>query len=72
MASYLNEQYQRFYEILSAKDKYSLVCEKCPLNKECEEATAKLTIEEAENQPTCEEVLFRWMLTGEKPKIEGE
>jgi hypothetical protein len=72
MASYLNEQYQRFYEILNAKDKYSLVCERCPLQKECEEATAKLTIEEAENQPTCEEVLFRWMLTGEKPKIKGE
>ena len=72
MASYLNEQYQRFYDILRASDKYGFICEKCPLNKECEEATAKLTIEEAENQPTCEEVLFRWMLTGEIPKIKGE
>lgn len=63
-----NEQFDRFYAVLAAKDKYGLVCTKCPLEKQCEEASKTMTITEIESGPTCEEVLLQYILTGETPE----
>lgn len=62
------EQFERFEMVLWAKEKYSMNCEKCPIAEECEEASKTKTLEEIENGPTCEEVLLRYILTGEVPK----
>lgn len=62
------KQFERFEMVLWAKEKYSINCEKCPLAKECEEASKTKTLEEIENGPTCEEVLLRYILTGEIPE----
>lgn len=63
----MKEQYQRFCEVLSAKDGYFVNCNKCPIQKECEETSSKLTQEEADNQEPCEFALLKYVLTGEKP-----
>lgn len=63
----MKEQYQRFCEVLEAKDGYFVNCEKCPIQKECEEASSKLTQEEADNQEPCEYALFLYVLNGERP-----
>lgn len=63
----MKDQYQRFYEVLSAKDGYFVNCDKCPIQKECEEVSSKLTQEEADNQEPCEYALFLYVLNGEKP-----
>lgn len=62
-----NEQFQRFYDVLRAKEQYSLNCELCPICSECERYSNNLTIEKAENAPSCEELLLLYILTGEKP-----
>lgn len=62
------EQCQRFDMVLRAKEEYSINCEKCPINKECFDWSSKMSIEEAENGPTCEEILLHYILTGEKPQ----
>lgn len=62
-----NMQLNRFVQVLWAKEKFSMNCNKCPLNKECETASQGLTEEEIYNNPTCEEVLLRWIITGEIP-----
>ena len=64
----MKEQYQRFYDVLRAKEKYSMNCELCPICQECYNYTELLTIEEVENAPCCEELLFNYILIGEKPK----
>ena len=63
----LFEQYARFEEVLRAKDKYSLNCERCPIRDACEAHTEGLSIEEAENLEPCEKVLFDYILTGQTP-----
>lgn len=63
-----HEQFERFQMVLWAKEKYSMNCEKCPLAQECEESSKTKTLEEIENGLTCEEVLLRYILTGEIPK----
>ena len=62
-----NIQVSRFLQVLLAKEKFSMNCNKCPLYKECETAFQGLTEEEKHNSPTCEEVLLRWIITGETP-----
>ena len=62
-----NIQLNRFEQVLWAKEKFSMNCDKCPLHKECETASQGLTEEEIHNNPTCEEVLLRWIITGEIP-----
>ena len=63
-----NKQLERFEMVLWAKEKYSMNCGKCPLAKKCEEASKTKTLEEIENGPTCEEVLLRYILTGDIPE----
>lgn len=63
-----NKQLERFEMVLWAKGKYSMNCEKCPLEKECEKASKTKTLEEIENGPTCEEVLLQYILTGDIPE----
>ena len=58
----MNEQYQRFYELI---DTLNLHCDVCPLQEKCAKEQETLSIEEAENQPTCEETLLHYILTGE-------
>ena len=64
-----HEQFQRFYDVLRAKEQYSINCELCPISSQCEEYSKILTAEEAENAPTCEELLLQYILTGDTPKI---
>ena len=59
------EQVDRFIDVLRAKGKYSMDCVNCPIKAQCWEASAKLNIEEAQNQVTCEEVLCEYVITGE-------
>lgn len=65
--SELNEQYQRFKKVLRAKEEFSINCDKCPIREACLSWENNLSIEEAENAPTCEEVLLLYILTGETP-----
>lgn len=58
----MKEQYQRFCEVLEAKGNYFVNCEKCPLQEEC----MALPPEKAD-EISCEEALFIYVLTGEKP-----
>lgn len=67
----MKERYQRFYDVLRAKEQYSINCELCPIRQECYDYTENLTITEAENAPCCEELLFNYIMTGEKPKNEN-
>ena len=62
------KQFERFEMVLWAKDRYCMNCKKCPIVKECEEASKGKTLEEVENGPTCEEVLLQYILTGEIPE----
>ena len=71
MASRLNEQFNRFYAVLSAKGEFSIDCEKCPIKEECFEY-AETHPETDKNALCCEELLLLFILTGEKPKIEGD
>lgn len=66
--SELNEQYQRFKAVLRAKGEFAIGCDKCPIKDECFSWIVNRTIEEAENAPTCEEVLLLYILTGETPE----
>lgn len=61
-------QFERFSMVLWAKENYSINCTKCPIEKECYKAACGKTLEEVENGPTCEEVLLRYILTGEVPE----
>lgn len=63
----MKEQYQRFCEVLSAKDGYFVNCDKCPIKTECFTSIENMTLEEAEKQEGCEAILFEYILTGEKP-----
>ena len=62
-----NIQVSRFIQVLQAKEKFSINCDKCPLQKECETALQGLAEEEIYNNSTCEEVLLKWVITGEIP-----
>jgi hypothetical protein len=67
----MDEQYQRFCEALRTKDGYSTNCELCPIAEECQAFAMKLTPEESlKEESSCEAILFRYILTGEKPKCE--
>lgn len=63
-----NKQLERFEMVLWAKDRHCMKCQNCPIAEECEEASKNKTSEEIENGPTCEEVLLRYILTGEIPE----
>ena len=64
----LNEQYLRFKEVLRAKREFSINCDECPIRDACLSWCENLSAKEAENAPTCEEVLLLYILTGETPK----
>ena len=65
--SSFNEQFQRFNSVLMAKQSGFMDCEHCPIQFECYASIDTATIEEAENAVPCEEVLLKYILTGEKP-----
>lgn len=65
--SELNEQYQRFKAVLRAKGEFSIGCDKCPIKDECFSWTVNRSDDESRNAPTCEEILFLYILTGETP-----
>ena len=61
----MKEQYQRFCEAVSAPN----CCEGCPIQKECEEFSATLSpFEDYCEEYSCEMLLFRYIMYGEKPK----
>lgn len=67
----MDEQYQRFCEALRTKDGYSTNCELCPIAEECYAFSAQLPPEEnLKPEHSCEAILLRYVLTGEKPKCE--
>jgi hypothetical protein len=66
----MEEQYQRFCEALRTMDGYSTNCERCSIAEECQAFSAELPPEEnLKPEYSCEAILFRYVLTGEKPKI---
>ena len=65
----MEEQYQRFCEALRTVDGYSTNCERCPIAEECSAWGMSLTPEEQDTAPCCEEILFRYLMTGEKPRL---
>lgn len=65
----MEEQYKRFCEALRTVDGYSTNCERCPISEECQAFSAQLPPEEnLKPEYSCEAILFRFVLTGEKPK----
>lgn len=60
----MDEQYQRFEDTIGRISGGFFQCELCPLYKEC------TPIYGTANNPCCEETLFRYIMTGEKPKCE--
>ena len=65
----MREQYQRFCEALRTVGQYSTECNKCPIEKECVRWGQSLSDEEQLTAPCCEEILFKYVLTGERPKV---
>ena len=63
----MKEQYERFLKIVYCAGR----CERCPIMEECFDYAEQLTPEEDATAPHCEEILFRYVMTGETPKIEG-
>jgi len=72
MASYLNEQFQRFCAVLSVKEEFGMDCDKCPIKEKCSEYADNHCPEIDKNALCCEELLLFFILTGETPKIEGD
>ena len=64
-----NEQFNRFYTVLGAVGEFGIDCEKCPIKDSCHSWSEQLSITEAENAPTCEELLLSFILTGETPTL---
>ena len=65
----MKEQYKRFCQVLRVVDGYSTNCEQCPIIRECEAFSAKLSPDEnLKEEYSCEAILFRYVLTGETPK----
>lgn len=68
----MEEQYQRFCEALRTMDGYSTNCERCSIAEDCQAFAAELPPEEnLKPEYCCEAILFRYVLTGEKPKCKG-
>ena len=67
----MDEQYQRFCEALRIVDGYSTNCERCPIAEECQAFSVQLPPgENLKLEYSCEAILFRYVLTGEKPQCE--
>lgn len=58
----MEKQYQRFEDTIGRISGGFFRCELCPIYKEC------MAI--YRDNPCCEETLFRYIMTGEKPKCE--
>lgn len=65
----MKEQYERFCEALRAMDRYSTNCERCAIAKECIRWGQSLSEEEQLTAPSCEEILFQYVMTGKKPPL---
>jgi hypothetical protein len=67
----MEEQYRRFCEALATAGTgtNSTNCEVCPIQTECEAFSATLSpICDYCEEYSCEAILFRYVITGEKPK----
>jgi hypothetical protein len=58
----MDEQYQRFEDTIGRISGGVFQCELCPIYKECAVIYGE--------SPCCEETLFHYIMTGEKPKCE--
>lgn len=67
----LQEQFDRFYAVLSAKGEFSIDCDKCPIKEKCFEYAEIHCPETDENALCCEELLLSFILTGETPTPQG-
>jgi hypothetical protein len=68
----MQEQYQRFCKALRTVDGYSTNCERCPIAEPCQAFAMKLSPTEIlKEEYSCEAILFRYVLTGEKPKCKS-
>lgn len=67
----LQEQFDRFYAVLSAKGEFSIDCDKCPIKEKCFEYAETHCPETDENALCCEELLLSFILTGETPTPQG-
>ena len=63
----MKEQYERFCKVAYTVGH----CDRCPIMEECFDYSEQLTPEEQETAPCCEELIFCYIMTGEKPKIGG-
>ena len=63
----MKEQYERFCKVAYTVGH----CDRCPIMEECFDYSEQLTPEEQKTAPCCEELIFRYIITGEKPKIGG-
>lgn len=59
----MEEQYQRFEDTIGRVSGGFFECELCPIYKEC-------VATHGSDNPCCEETLFHYIMTGEKPKCE--
>ena len=59
----MKEQYERFCAVINAHG----FCDKCPIMEQCYNYSDQLTPEEQTTAPCCEELQFRYIMTGETP-----
>lgn len=60
----MKEQFRRFCSTLH------IDCDHCPIRKECEEFSDKCSpLMEFCEEYSCEHLLFRWVMNGEKPQV---
>ena len=69
----MKEQYQRFENVLRAKETYSMNCDECPIRTECYAFSESLAPGDNLNpEYSCEKLLFHYVMTGEKPQPRKE
>ena len=69
----MKEQYQRFVNVLRAVENFSTICDGCPIYSECYALSEILTPKDDLNpEYSCENLLFRYVITGEKPQPRKE
>ena len=68
----MREQYERFEELVGRVSGGVFQCELCPIYEDCCRLSEDLPPEENFNpEYSCETLMFKYVMTGEKPKYKG-
>ena len=68
----MEEQYERFEELVGRVSGGVFQCELCPIYEECCRLSEEMPTEEYLNPNySCEMLMFNYVMRGEKPKYRG-